>query len=211
MSIRVVLADDHPVVLEGLEQMFRLEPDIAVVGRASDGVEALEAVRKSRPDVLVLDLRMPRLDGVAVVRELQRDELPTRIVVFTGIDGHQIQEAIELGVSGVVLKDMAAELLVRAVRQVYAGGTWIERNAATKTVGRLLQRNAATREITLKLTPREIEVARLIAKGLPNRVVADRLRISEGTAKLHLHHVYAKLGLDGRMALARYLQSRGLE
>jgi DNA-binding NarL/FixJ family response regulator len=211
MSIRVVLADDHPVVIEGLEQLFRLEPDITVVGRASNGVEALDLVRKSRPDILVLDLRMPKLDGVAVVRELQQDELPTRIVVLTGIDGEQIQEAIELGVSGVVLKDMAAELLVRAVRQVHAGGTWIERNAATKTVNRLLQRDVATREITAKLTPREIEVARMIAKGLPNKAVADRLRISEGTAKLHLHHVYAKLGLDGRMALARYLQSRGLE
>ncbi len=211
MSIRVALADDHPVVIEGLEQLFRLEPDITVVGRASNGVEALDVVRKSRPDVLVLDLRMPKLDGVAVVRELQQEELPTRIVVLTGIDGDQIQEAIELGVSGVVLKDMAAELLVRAVRQVHAGGTWIERNAATKTVNRLLQRDVATREITAKLTPREIEVARMIAKGLPNKAVADRLRISEGTAKLHLHHVYAKLGLDGRMALARYLQSRGLE
>ena len=211
MSIRVVLADDHPVVIEGLEQLFRLEPDITVVGCASNGVEALDVVRKSRPDVLVLDLRMPKLDGVAVVRELQQEELPTRIVVLTGIDGDQIQEAIELGVSGVVLKDMAAELLVRAVRQVHAGGTWIERNDATKTVNRLLQRDVATREITAKLTPREIEVARMIAKGLPNKAVADRLRISEGTAKLHLHHVYAKLGLDGRMALARYLQSRGLE
>ncbi len=211
MSIRVALADDHPVVIEGLEQLFRLEPDITVVGCASNGVEALDVVRKSRPDVLVLDLRMPKLDGVAVVRELQQEELPTRIVVLTGIDGDQIQEAIELGVSGVVLKDMAAELLVRAVRQVHAGGTWIERNAATKTVNRLLQRDVATREITAKLTPREIEVARMIAKGLPNKAVADRLRISEGTAKLHLHHVYAKLGLDGRMALARYLQSRGLE
>jgi DNA-binding NarL/FixJ family response regulator len=211
MSIRVVLADDHPVVLEGLEQLFRLEPDITVVGRASNGAETLDVVRKSRPDVLVLDLRMPKLDGVGVVRELQGEDLPTRIVVLTGIDGDQIQEAIELGVSGVVLKDMAAELLVRAVRQVHAGGTWIERNAATKTVNRLLQRDVATREITAKLTPREIEVARMIAKGLPNKAVADQLRISEGTTKLHLHHVYAKLGLDGRMALARYLQSRGLD
>jgi len=211
MSIRVVLADDHPLVLEGLAQLFRFEPDITVVVRALNGFEALEAVRKSRPDVLVLDLRMPVMDGLAVVRELQRDELTTRIVVLTGIDGDQIQEAVELGVSGVVLKDMAAELLVRAVRQVHAGGTWIERNAATKTVGRLLQRDAATGEITRKLTPREIEVARMIVKGLPGRAVADRLRISEATAKLHLHHVYKKLGLDGRMALARYLQSRGLD
>ena len=106
MSIRVVLADDHPLVLEGLAQLFRFEPDITVVVRALNGFEALEAVRKSRPDVLVLDLRMPVMDGLAVVRELQRDELTTRIVVLTGIDGDQIQEAVELGVSGVVLKDM---------------------------------------------------------------------------------------------------------
>lgn len=211
MTIRLVLADDHPLVLEGLEQLFRIEPDITVIARATTGVETLEAVRRFQPDILVLDLRMPKLDGLAVICELQHDDVPTKIVVLTGVDGDLALKAIELGVRGVVLKDMAPELLVRAVREVYAGGTWLERVAAANTVGRLLQRDAATREITRKLTPREIEVARMIAKGLPNKAVADRLRISEGTAKLHLHHVYAKLGLDGRMALAHYLQSRGLD
>ncbi len=191
--------------------MFRIEHDVTVVARASNGVEALEAVRRLQPDILVLDLRMPKLDGLAVIRELQHDDLRTRIVALTGVDGDLAAKAIELGVRGVVLKDMAPELLVRAVREVHAGGTWLERTAAANTVGRLLQRDAATREITSRLTPREIEVAQMIAKGLPNKAVADRLRISEGTAKVHLHHVYAKLGLVGRMALAQYLQSRGLD
>jgi DNA-binding NarL/FixJ family response regulator len=211
MPIRLVLADDHPIVLQGLEQLFLFEADFAVVACVTNGAEALQAVRTHQPNILVLDLRMPVMDGLAVVREINRDALPTKVVVLTAIEGDDVLEAIELGVRGVVLKDMALQLLVRAVREVHAGGTWIERNAATNAVDRLLQRNAGIREIAATLTPREMEVARMIAQGVPNKMVAHRLRITEGTAKLHLHHVYEKLGLDGRMALARYLQSKGLD
>jgi DNA-binding NarL/FixJ family response regulator len=210
MPIRLVLADDHPIVLQGLEQLFLFEANFAVVACTTNGAEALQAVRTHQPDILVLDLRMPVKDGRAVVREINGDALPTKVVVLTATEGEDVLEAIELGVRGVVLKDMAPQLLVRAVREVHAGGTWIERNAATNAVDRLLQRNAGIREIAATLTPREMEVARMIAQGLPNKMVAHRLRITEGTAKLHLHHVYEKLGLDGRMALARYLQSRGI-
>ena len=210
MPIRLVLTDDHPIVLDGLAQLFLSESDFAVVARASNGKEALQAVREHEPDVLVLDLRMPVMDGVAVVREMIRESLPTGVVVLTATEGDDMLEAIELGVRGVVLKDMAPMLLVRAVREVYAGGTWIERGAAAKAVDRLRRRGAAEREMAASLTPRELEVARMIAKGLPNKAVADRLKITEGTAKLHLHHIYEKLGLDGRMALVQYLQSRGI-
>jgi len=207
--IRLVLADDHPIVLDGLAQLFLLEPDISVVACARDGDEALQAVRKFQPDILVLDLRMPAMDGLAVIREMKRDAVPTKVVVLTGADGDEVLEAIELGVQGVVLKELAPKLLMRAVREVHAGGTWIERGAATRAVDRLVQRDAWLRKIAATLTPREMEVARMITTGLPNKTVAERLGITEGTAKLHLHHVYEKLGLDGRMALARYLQSRG--
>jgi DNA-binding NarL/FixJ family response regulator len=210
MSIRLVLADDHPIVLDGLTQLFLCEPDFDVVARASNGQEALRAVRENQPDVLVLDLRMPVKDGTTVVREMIRESLPTKVVVLTGTEGDDVIEAIELGVRGVVLKDMAPMLLVRAVREVSAGGTWMERGAAARAVDRLRRREAGEREIAPALTPRELEVARMIAKGLPNKAVADRLKITEGTAKLHLHHVYEKLGLEGRMALAQYLQSRGI-
>jgi len=210
VPIRLVLADDHPIVLDGLAQLFASEPDCEVVARASDGVEALAAVRKHRPDILVLDLRMPHMDGVAVLRELRQEALPTRVVVLTAVDSGGLLEAIRLGVRGVVLKDMATKLLVRAVREVHAGGKWIEKGIATRAMGTLLDREVAVEEIGHTLTARELEVARLTAKGHSNKVVAELLSITEGTVKLHLHHVYEKLGVDGRMALVRYLQSRGL-
>lgn len=210
MPIRLVVADDHPIVVEGLVRLFQLEPDIAVVSCTSNGEETLQAVREHSPDVLVLDLRMPVMNGLAVIREMTRSAVATRVVVLTGTEEDDVLEAIELGVRGVVLKDMAPALLVRAVREVHAGGTWIERGSATRAVDRLLQRDAASRKIAAVLTPRELEVARMIARGLHNKTVADRLQITEGTAKLHLHHIYEKLGLDGRMALAQYLERSGL-
>jgi len=210
MPIRLVVADDHPIVMAGLVQLFKLESDIAVVACASNGEQTLQAVHEHSPDVLVLDLRMPVMDGLAVIREMTRKAIATKVVVLTGTEDDDVLEAIELGVRGVVLKDMAPALLVRAVREVHSGGTWIERGSATRTVDRLLHRDAASRKIAKMLTPRELEVARMIAKGLPNKTVAERLQITEGTAKLHLHHIYEKLGLDGRMALAHYLQSCGL-
>lgn len=210
MPIRLVIADDHPIVVEGLVRLFQLESDISVVACASNGEATLRAVHEHDPDVLVLDLRMPVMGGLAVIREMARNTIATKVVVLTGTEDDEILEAIELGVRGVVLKDMAPALLVRAVREVLAGGTWIERGSATRAVDRLLQRDAASRKIATTLTPRELEVARMIAKGLPNKTVAERLQITEGTAKLHLHHIYDKLGLDGRLALAQYLQSCGL-
>jgi DNA-binding NarL/FixJ family response regulator len=211
VSIRLVLADDHPIVLDGLAQLFASEPDCEVVARTTDGNQALAAVREHRPDILVLDLRMPRKDGLAVLREMQREALPTRVVVLTAVDSGGMLEAIRLGVQGVVLKDMATKLLVRAVREVHAGGKWIEKGTATHAMGTLLDREAAAEKIAQTLTPRELEVARLTAKGHSNKVVAEKLSITEGTAKLHLHHVYEKLNVDGRMALERYLRSKRLD
>ena len=205
MSIRLVLADDHPIVLDGLAQLLRLAPDMDVVARASNGVEALRAVRRHNPDILVLDLHMPMMDGLAVVRAMAHEALPTKIVVLTGFGGDNTVEAIELGVRGVVLKEMAPALLVRAVREVYEGRTWIERDAVPRVVDRLRHRSIAEGEIAATLTPRELEIARMIVKGLPTRVVAERMKITEGTAKLHLHHVYEKLGLTGRFELMQYL------
>jgi len=205
MPIRVVLADDHPIVLDGLAQLLSLAPDMAVVARASNGVETLRAVRRHKPDILVLDLHMPVMDGVGVVRAMAHEALPTKIVLLTAFGGDDTVEAIELGVRGVVLKDMAPALLVRAVREVHEGRTWIERDAAAQVVDRMRHRSVAGGEIAATLTPRELEIARMVAKGLPTRVVAENLKITEGTAKLHLHHVYEKLGLTGRLELVHYL------
>jgi len=210
MSIRLVLADDHPIVLEGLVGVLSHEPDLQIVATARDGEEALAAVRKHRPDVLVLDIRMPRKDGLAVIRDMAQEKLPARIVVLTAAEQEEVFDALRMGVRGVVLKDMAAKSLVRCIREVHAGRRWLERGYATHAVEKLLQRETAAKDLADTLTPRELEVARMTARGLRNKVIAQKLAISEGTAKLHLHHVYHKLDIEGRVALAQYLQRRGL-
>jgi DNA-binding NarL/FixJ family response regulator len=208
VTIRLVVADDHPVVLAGLQQILALE-GFDVVACCNSGAQAVEAIRSLKPDMLILDLRMPGKDGLAVLREMRRDGLSTPVIVLTAVEGDDVLEAIRLGVRGVVLKDMAPRLLIEAVRRVHAGGIWIERDAAGMALERF--RHRAGRHTSLgTLTSRELEVACMTVQGLPNKVVAERLSITEGTAKLHLHHVYEKLGIDGRMALARYLQTHGL-
>ena len=211
MTIRLVLADDHPIVLDGLEQLFLLEKDCEVVTRARNGDEALRAVRQFQPDVLVLDLRMPGMDGLAVLEEMRREALPTRVVILSAMNSDDLFEAIRLGARGVVLKDMAPRLLMQCVRTVHAGGKWLEKGVATCAVDKLLECEAGIKAMAETLTPRELQVARMIAKGVPSKTVASRLAISEGTAKLHLHHVYEKLKVEGRVGLLRFMHSRGLD
>jgi len=207
--IRLVLADDHPIVLDGLAQLFSTERGFEVVACAATGEEALAAVTQYQPDIVVLDLRMPGKGGVEVLRAIKSAGLPTRVVILTAAESDDVLEAIRLGVEGVVLKDMATQLLVRCVRAVHSGSKWIEKVLATRALDALLAREAGARDVATRLTPRELEIALLIAQGFSNKAVAARLSISEGTAKLHLHHVYEKLGLEGRVALAWYLRTKG--
>jgi len=211
MAISLVLADDHPIVLDGLENLFRQEADFTVVGRCVNGEEALRAVREYRPDVLILDIRMFRMDGLAVLREMKKEGLSTRVVLLTvALDEDQVVEAIRLGVSGMVLKEMAPRLLVQCVRKVHAGEQWLERQSFGRAMERMLRREAGAREIAGILTPREIEIVRMAATGLRNKQIAEKLFISEGTAKIHLHNIYEKLGLSDRLELARYARDKGL-
>jgi DNA-binding NarL/FixJ family response regulator len=209
--IRLVLADDHPIVLDGLVQLFSTEPGFEVLARATTGDEALAAVERCRPDIVVLDLRMPGKSGLEVLRAIKAARLPTRVVILTAAESDEVLQAIRMGVEGVVLKDMATQLLVRCVRAVHSGSKWIEKVLATRVLDVLLAREAGGRDVATRLTPRELEIALLIAQGFSNKAVAARLSISEGTAKLHLHHVYEKLGVEGRVALAAYLRSKGFE
>jgi DNA-binding NarL/FixJ family response regulator len=209
--IRLVLADDHPIVLDGLEQLFAVEGDFQVLARCRDGEETLEAVRRLRPDVLVLDVRMPGVDGLGVLQELDATELPTRVVLLTAAVGdEQLVEAIRLGARGVVLKETAPRLLVEAVREVYAGGEWLEKGLVGRALRRLMDRESGLRTAIRTLTARELEIARLVAEGLRNRAIGERLFISEGTVKIHLHRIYEKLGVDGRLELALYAREKGL-
>ncbi len=211
MPIRLVLADDHLIVLEGLEQLFRNEPDFEVVATCSGGSAAVEAVARHRPDVLVLDLRMPGVDGLEVIRRLQASgEIPTRVVLLTGsIREEEATEAIRLGVDGVILKEMASRLLVECVRKVHAGERWLERGSFGGALERALRREAAASELSA-LTAREIEIVRLVGRGLRNREIAERLYITEGTVKGHLHRIFEKLDVETRSALTRYALEKGL-
>ena len=211
MPIRLVLADDHILVLHALELLLRQEPDFQVVACCRDGKETLYAVRQLRPDILLLDIRLPAMDGLAVLRELRRAELPTRVVLLTAeVDEDHLLEAMRLGVGGVVLKELEVPLLIQCIRKVYAGDQWLERRSVSRAIGKMLQREAGAREIAKILTPRETEIVRLVASGLRNKEIADKLAISEGTVKSHLHRSYEKLHVDSRVALLRYAQAKGL-
>ncbi|HUP24968.1 MAG TPA: response regulator transcription factor [Thermoanaerobaculia bacterium] len=209
--IRVVLSDDHPIVLDGLEQLFAVENDFQVLARCRNGEETLEAVRRLSPDVLVLDIRMPGVDGLSVLQELEVAGLPTRVVLLTAAVGdEQLVEAIRLGARGVVLKETAPQLLVEAVREVHGGGEWLEKGLVGRALRRLMDRESGLREAIQTLTTRELEIARLVAEGLRNRAIGERLFITEGTVKIHLHRIYEKLGVDGRLELALYAREKGL-
>jgi DNA-binding NarL/FixJ family response regulator len=210
-GIRVALADDHPIVLDGLEQLFRLEPDINVVARCRNADEALRAVRTASPDVLVLDLLMPGSGGLELLRAMGDKDRRTRIILLTAvIDDDQLLEAIRLGAQGVVLKDMAPQLLVEAIREVHAGGQWLEQGLGGRALRRLLSREKRASEAARLLSSREREIVRLVAAGLRNRAIADRLAISEGTVKVHMHNIYEKLDVNGRVELTNYARENGL-
>jgi DNA-binding NarL/FixJ family response regulator len=206
-----VLADDHPIVLDGLETLFRLEPDFEVAARCVNGEETVVAVRRHRPDVLVLDIHMPRKDGLAVLRDLQHDKLPTKVVLLAAVlEEDEVLEAMRLGVRGMVLKELAPQMVVQCVRKVHAGEQWLEKHAVSRVVDSLLRREAGEREAANVLTPREIEMVGMVARGLRNKEMSKRLAISEGTVKIHLHHIYRKLKVENRVELILYAQSKRL-
>ncbi len=211
MPIRVVVADNHPVVLRGLENLLAAEGDFKVVAQCKNAEETLQAVRAYRPDVLVLDVRMPGKDGLAVVRELKAEKISTRVVLLVAeLNDEELLEATRLGVNGVVLKEMDLRLLVQCIRKVHAGEPWIERSSAARVFDKLLRREAGMREMAQLLTPREIEIVRMVGSGLRNRTIADTIHIGEGTVKTHLHNVFEKLRLGSRAELIGYCNEKGI-
>jgi two-component system nitrate/nitrite response regulator NarL len=210
MAITVVLADDHPIVLDALQSLFSLQPDLQVVGRCLSGAETLRVVAERRPDILVLDLRMPNGDGLSVLREMARLQSPTRVVVLTAaVSDDDVLEAIRLGIRGLVLKESAPKALVECVRRVHAGGQYIEPRFLTRALDAAQRRDAGRREAASLLTPRELQVLRMVADGLRNRAIAEQLEISEGTVKIHLHNIYEKIDVENRVELALYARAKG--
>jgi DNA-binding NarL/FixJ family response regulator len=211
VPIRIALADDHPIVLQGLQQLFEGHSDFEVVCCCTTGDAALVGVRAHRPDVLVLDLRMPRGSGLDVLRAMAAEKLECRTVLLTAaVSDDEVMEAVRLGARGLILKESPPEALVDCVRRVFRGEQWLERETLTRALGRALDREAATRDAADALTPREIEIVRMVAQGLRNRAIAERLSISEGTVKVHLHNIYEKFAVDGRLELLLSARNRGL-
>lgn len=211
MAITLVIADDHPLVVTGLENVLAQEEDFKVLARCNDGYSTLKAVEEHNPDVLVLDILMPGKGGLEIVADIREQELLTKIVLFTAsMPEDLLLKAIQMGVQGIVLKEMAPHLLVQCIRKVAAGEQWLERRSAQLALEKMMRREAGSRDASLVLTPRETELVRLIARGLRNSEIAEKLSISTGTVKVHLHNIYEKLELDGRVALLHYAQKKGI-
>ena len=211
MSIRIVIADDHPVVRKGLAEFLGDEEEMDVVAQCSDGASALAATRRLRPDILILDLRMPDMNGLEVVRQLNQEAHTVPVLLLAGnISDGEVVEAMRMGVKGIVLKEMAPNLLVASVRKVAAGGVWLEKDAVARAFERMLDQQEKREKVATSLTRREIEIVTMVAKGLPNRDIGEALFISEATVKTHLHSIYEKTAVKGRMQLAAYAREHGL-
>ena len=203
--IRLLIVDDHPVVRDGLRGMLAGDPDLEVVGEASDGEEALAMVGSARPDVILMDLRMPGLGGAATIRALAERNVPARVLVLTTHDtDNDVVPAIEAGATGYLLKDSPRQELVRAIRAAARGEAVLAPSVATRLVSQLRAPAPDT------LSERELEVLTLISQGETNRGAAARLFISEATVKTHLLHIYAKLDVNDRAAAVAAAYERGL-
>ena len=202
--ITLLIVDDHPVVRDGLRGMFTADPRFEVLGEAGNGAEAVAAGEKLRPDVILMDLRMPQTDGVAAIKDLAGRGVPSRVLVLTTYDtDRDVLPAIEAGATGYLLKDAPRDELFRAVEAAARGQAVLSPAVATRLMGQMRQ------PASEPLSQRELEVLELIALGSTNREAARQLFISEATVKTHLLHVYAKLGVNDRAAAVATAFSRG--
>ena len=205
VTVKILIADDHPVVRMGIRGMLDGEPDFEVVGEAENGSEAVEMVAKLRPDVVLMDLRMPNMDGVAATEKITKDHPETRILVLTTYESDaDILRAIETGATGYLLKDTPKEDLFAAIRTVAKG----ESPLAPAVASRLMRRMRSPEEEAL--SAREIEVLNLVAEGASNKRIAKELWIGETTVKSHLLHIYEKLGVADRTAAVTMALKRGI-
>jgi DNA-binding NarL/FixJ family response regulator len=208
VAIKLVLIDDHPVMLEGLAQLLGLEPDFEVLAKCKTVAAGRRAIESLQPDVLVLDLKLRDEDGFDILRHVAARPSPAIVVLTASENEEDLLEAVRLGARGVVLKAMAPRTLERCIRVVYAGGEWLNVDGEDLSQ-RLAQRQIAETKLAERLTSRELEVMRLLASHYENDEIAQRLSLSTGTVKIHVHHVFQKLGVSSRGELMRYLRRRG--
>ena len=196
-TIRIVVADDHPIVREGLVSVYGRVDGLEVVGQAVDGVEAVDLVERLEPDVVLMDLKMPRMDGVEAIRQIKKTHPRTEVLVLTTFDSDEyIFQGIEAGARGYLLKDAHREEVVRAVRAVARGESLLQPNVAARLVNRVAGMARHNAEDTL--SERELEVLRCMARGAANKEIANELIISENTVKTHVASIFQKLGASDR-------------
>src|SRR5258708_5011740 len=208
--IRIVIADDHPIFRDGLRKLLSLEEDFKVVAEARDGKEVLEVLEEHQPDILLLDLKMPGLDGLTALQKLQNSRSKTKVIVLTASeDKNQFVQAMKFGTWGIVLKQTAPELLNKSIRKVHAGEIWLD----SHTTAAVMRQFSSPMETTplggrdrdrSPLSQREREIVVLVAQGFKNKEMAEKMFISEQTVKNHLHNIFDKLGVSDRLELALY-------
>jgi NarL family two-component system response regulator LiaR len=213
VTIRVAIADDHAVVRQGLRTFLELQDDVEVVGEAADGAQAVDLVAATEPDVVLLDLVMPRLDGIDAIKQIRARCPGTRILVLTSFaDDHTVLPAVRAGAAGYLLKDVQPPELVSAIRTVHSGEALLAPAVATMLVEQLAAEDGAngTPEAGPHLTPRELEVLAELARGRANKAIAFELGVSERTVKTHVSNILGKLGFTDRTQAAVYAVEHGL-
>ncbi len=213
--IRVLIADDQRVVREGLSMLVGLIDDVEVVGTAADGIEAIELARSARPDVVLMDLRMPRMEGAEATRQI-RDAIPgTQVLVLTTYaDDESLFPALQAGARGYLTKDASAEEIEEAIRALVAGRTHLDPAVQQRLVAAVVEagpaRSAQPKELPDELTPREAQVLKLIAAGLSNAEIAEELVVSAATIKTHINRIFYKTGARDRAQAVRYAYRHGI-
>ncbi len=205
-KIRILIADDHPIFRDGLKKLLSLEDDLQVVGEAQNGEQTIEMVAKLQPDILLLDLKMPGMNGIAALEQLQNKLKTTKVIVLTASDEEQeVVQVMRLGTSGVVRKQTATELLIKSIRSVASGEIWLDSRLTAAVMRQFSEPAPPPREQPkLLLSGREREIVALVSQGFRNKEIAEKMFISEQTVKNHLHNIFDKLGVSDRLELALY-------
>ena len=207
-KVRILLADDHTIFRDGLRKLLEAEPDFEVVGEAGDGADAINMVQQIKPEILLLDLAMPRVPGLEALREVIALKAPVKTILLTAaIEKKQIIEALQVGARGVVLKDAATQMLIRAIRTVINGQFWVGRESVADMQSYLKHQIAsqpAPKAKSYGLTRREIEILGTIVGGLSNKEIAQKFSLSEDTVKHHLTNIFDKVGVSSRLELALF-------